>query len=74
MTLLKELLEGQELNEREVETLQYAADGYTATETGLKIFLSEETIKSYRKRIIAKFGAKNLAECIAIGMRRGLIK
>ncbi|MCL2098705.1 MAG: response regulator transcription factor [Bacteroidales bacterium] len=44
---------------REKELLQLIASGYTNREMADKLFLSEETIKTYRKNLIAKVGAKN---------------
>lgn len=65
---------GVDLTPREVEVLQFVADGKTAEETGKALFLAGETVKSYRKRVIAKLGARNGSEAVAIAMRRGLIR
>ena len=72
-TLLGEILEGEPLTEREAEVLAGAADGETAAQTGARLFLSSETVKGYRKRIIAKLGARNGTHAVALALRRGLL-
>jgi len=47
------------LTTREKELLRLIVDGYTNQEIADKIFLSIETIKTYRKNLILKLGAKN---------------
>jgi two-component system NarL family response regulator len=73
-TLLAELLEGEPLNPRETEILAGAADGETAVQTGQRLYLSPETVKSYRKRIIAKLGARNGTHAVALAMRSGVLR
>lgn len=72
-SLLGEILEGEPLTEREAEVLAGAADGETAAQTGARLFLSSETVKGYRKRIIAKLGARNGTHAVALALRRGLL-
>jgi len=73
-TLLAEILEGEPLNERETEILAGAADGETAVQTGQRLYLSPETVKSYRKRIIAKLGARNGTHAVALALRSGMLR
>ena len=47
------------LTTREKELLRLIVDGYTNQEIADKLFLSIETIKTYRKNLILKLGAKN---------------
>ncbi len=47
------------LTAREQELLRLIVDGYTNQEMADKLFLSIETIKTYRKNLILKLGAKN---------------
>lgn len=61
------------LTEREMEVLQMLADGHTAIGIGKELWLSEETIKGYRKGVIRKLGARNSCHAVATGLRRGLI-
>ena len=72
-SLLGEILEGEPLTERETEILAGAADGETAAQTGERLFLSSETVKGYRKRIIAKLGARNGTHAVALALRTGLL-
>lgn len=70
-TLLAEILEGEPLTDRETEILVGAAEGETAAQTGARLYLSTETVKSYRKRIIAKLGARNGTHAVALALRNG---
>ena len=72
-SLLAEILEGEPLTDRETEILAAAADGETAAQTGERLFLSSETVKGYRKRIIAKLGARNGTHAVALALRMGLL-
>ena len=73
-TLLAEILEGEPLNDRETEILAGAAEGETAEQTGARLYLSPETVKSYRKRIIAKLGARNGTHAVALALRAGKLR
>jgi DNA-binding CsgD family transcriptional regulator len=72
-SLLGEILEGEPLTAREEEVLAGAADGETAAQTGARLYLSSETVKGYRKRIIAKLGARNGTHAVALALRRGVL-
>jgi len=72
-SLLAEILEGEPLTDRETEILAAAAEGETAAQTGARLFLSSETVKGYRKRIIAKLGARNGTHAVVLAIRRGLL-
>ena len=72
-SLLGEILEGEPLTPREAEVLAGAAEGETAAQTGARLFLSSETVKDYRKRIIAKLGARNGTHAVALALRTGLL-
>lgn len=72
-SLLAEILEGEPLTDRETEILAAAAEGETAAQTGARLYLSSETVKGYRKRIIAKLGARNGTHAVVLAIRRGLL-
>ena len=72
-SLLSEILEGEPLTDRETEILAAAAEGETAAQTGERPYLSSETVKGYRKRIIAKLGARNGTHAVVLAIRRGLL-
>ena len=63
----------QELTTREVEVLQLISDGLVNREIGQKLFLSEETVKSHVRHLLAKLQARSRAHAVAVGFRRGII-
>ena len=64
---------GQEPTAREIEVLQLISDGLVNREIGVRLFLSEETVKSHVRHLLAKLQARSRAHAVAIGLRRGLI-
>ena len=58
---------------RECEVLQLVADGLVNREIGQRLFLSEETVKSHVRHLLAKLQARSRAHAVAVGFRRGLI-
>jgi DNA-binding NarL/FixJ family response regulator len=62
------------LSERERKILQHLSDGLTTKAIAGKIFLSEETVKWYRKNLLARFDQPNVAALIKWAMREGLVK
>ena len=63
----------QEPTGREIEVLQLISDGLVNREIGVRLFLSEETVKSHVRHLLAKLQARSRAHAVAIGFRRGLI-
>ena len=63
----------QEPTMREVEVLQLISDGLVNREIGERLFLSEETVKSHVRHLLAKLHARSRAHAVAVGFRRGLI-
>ena len=63
----------QDPTPREIEVLQLVSDGLVNREIGTRLFLSEETVKSHIRHILAKLQARSRAHAVAIGFRRGLI-
>jgi DNA-binding NarL/FixJ family response regulator len=64
---------GQNPTNREIEVLQLVSDGLVNREIGHRLFLSEETVKSHVRHILAKLQARSRAHAVAVGFRRGLI-
>ena len=54
----------QKLSLREIEVLGLIMQGLTNNEIAEKLFVSYETVKSHRKNILLKTGAKNTAALI----------
>ena len=71
--LLREILEGEPLTEREVEVLQLTAHGLSSIEIGEKLHLSPETVKGYKKRMIYKLDVKNSCHAVAVGIALGIV-
>ena len=60
-----------QLSDREVEVIDLVANGLTNGEIGKRLFLSEETVKSHLRNVLAKLGAKNRAHAVALAFRTG---
>ena len=59
---------------REMEVLQFIADGFTTGEIAKKIFREEETVKSHRKNLLIKFGAGNTSLMIKKACEQNLVR
>jgi two-component system response regulator DesR len=65
---------GQPLTSRELEILILTAEGYTNTEIGKGLFISAETVKTFKRRIIFKLGAKNSINAVSLAYQSGYLK
>ena len=63
----------EEPTPRELEVLQLISEGLVNREIGNRLFLSEETVKSHVRHLLAKLQARSRAHAVAVGFRRGLI-
>jgi DNA-binding NarL/FixJ family response regulator len=61
------------LTNRELEILQFIAQGLANKQIALQLEISEHTVKFHLSSIYAKLGATNRTEAVNIGIRRGLI-
>jgi DNA-binding NarL/FixJ family response regulator len=61
------------LTPREVDVLRLAAKGNANKEIGAQLSLTEETVKSHIRNILAKLEAKDRTHAVAIGVKRGII-
>jgi DNA-binding NarL/FixJ family response regulator len=50
-----------------------ARGGLVNREIGQRLFLSEETVKSHVRHLLAKLQARSRAHAVSVGFRRGLI-
>lgn len=67
------LEDDSQLTEREKEILPLLSKGLTSTQIADKLFLSLPTIKWYRRRLLARFDAKNTSEMVAKAKEQGLL-
>ena len=58
---------------RELEVLQLVAEGLANREIGDRLYLSEETVKSHVRHLLATFRVRPTAHAVAAGFRRGLL-
>ena len=61
------------LTERERIIVQGVIDGKTTSEIAANLYLSPETVKWYRKRLLHEFEAKNFAALVAILNEKNLL-
>jgi DNA-binding NarL/FixJ family response regulator len=63
---------GHGLTEREVEVLQLICKERTTAEIGDALFLSPKTIEGYRKALLIKTEARNMAGLVLFAIKHGL--
>ncbi|MHB1005878.1 MAG: response regulator [Chloroflexota bacterium] len=61
------------LSEREREVLSRTAAGHTSREIAEELFISRNTVDTYRRRIMEKLGLRRRAELVRYALQRGLI-
>ncbi len=75
--LMPAFLTGKEQNEmltsREREILQLLADGMSNADVAKKLFISQETVKSHVRHILAKLEADTRTQAVAIALREAMI-
>jgi DNA-binding NarL/FixJ family response regulator len=62
------------LSEREIEVLEHIAEGNRNKDIGLKLSISEETVKAHVRHILEKLDARDRTQAVSIGIRRGIIR
>jgi DNA-binding NarL/FixJ family response regulator len=65
---------GEMLSLREVQVLELIAAGNSNKLIGAQLFINEETVKGYIKRIFSKLQARDRTHAVMIGLRRGIIR
>jgi DNA-binding NarL/FixJ family response regulator len=75
--LMPAFLSGKEqadmLTAREREILQLLADGMSNADVASKLFISQETVKSHVRHILAKLEADTRTHAVAIALRESII-
>lgn len=75
---IREIQQKNELNPsiftpREIELLQYFADGFSVAQTAEKLFLSQHTVIAHRKKMMAKSNCHSIAQLLKVAKDRELI-
>lgn len=79
-TLMEEIrarateLDAPTLSDTDTELLEMAADGHSIAVMARQVNLAPGTVKNRLQRVYDKLGARDRANAVAEGMRRGLIK
>ena len=63
-----------DLSPREVQVLQLVSEGLMNSEIARVLSLSEETVKSHIRHLLAKLQARSRAHAITIGFRRDILQ
>ena len=61
------------LSERENEIIKYIAEGQTNVQIAETLFLSNHTVNTHRKNIMAKLGVKNTAGIVMYAVKTNLV-
>jgi DNA-binding NarL/FixJ family response regulator len=61
------------LSDREIHVLRELAEGHRNRDIGIRLSISEETVKGHVRSILDKLGAKDRTQAVSIGVRRGII-
>ncbi|MFN0156376.1 MAG: response regulator [Gaiella sp.] len=64
---------GEILTAREREILQLLADGQSNADVAGQLFISQETVKSHVRHILAKLEAETRTQAVAIALREAMI-
>ena len=59
---------------RELEVLQGIAKGLSTREIAAQLSISENTVETFRKRLISKFDARNAVDMVLKAVSRGWLK
>ena len=63
-----------DLNEREMEVLKLIAQGFSNSEIGDRLFLSEGTVRNYTRGIFMKLGVSARTQAAVTAIKYGLVK
>lgn len=64
----------KDLSEREIEVLQYVAEGKANREIADALVISEKTVKAHLRSIFRKLEVTDRAQAVAHAMRKGLVE
>jgi DNA-binding NarL/FixJ family response regulator len=72
-SMVREAPPAASLSMREMQVLTGMSQGKSNAQIGRELYLSEDTIKTHARRLFRKLGAKDRAEAVATGFRRGIM-
>jgi DNA-binding NarL/FixJ family response regulator len=67
-------LSGRQLGEREVAILHLVAEGSSNPQIAGKLYLSEDTVKTFLMTAFRKLGARNRAHAVYLALKSGVIQ
>lgn len=70
--VIAEHVDAEELSDRELSVLRRVAAGLSNKEIAASLSISEETVKTYMKNILAKLDASDRSHAVAISIERGI--
>jgi DNA-binding NarL/FixJ family response regulator len=65
--------DGVVISDRELEVIRFIAEGYTNVEIAERLFLSQHTVNTHRKNIMAKLGVNNTAAIVMYAVKTKLV-
>ena len=65
---------GIRLSDLELQILDHISQGKTAEEIALLVFKSNRTVEGYRQKLLLKTNTKNIAELVAWGYQKGVLR
>lgn len=74
MPVTLESLAGKPLTPREAEVLGLVARGLGDAEIAAELFLAYNTVRTHMRRLLAKLGAKDRTNAVALGYERGILR
>jgi DNA-binding CsgD family transcriptional regulator len=69
-----DFVRGRPLSPRQLETLRHAAQGRSQEETARAMRVSLDTVKTLRRLLLAKLGARNVAHAVALAYDQNLFR
>ena len=61
------------ITKREKEIVRHLAEGLNSDEVAQRLFISSATVKTHRKNVIEKTGAKNTTHLVWLAVSKGWI-
>jgi DNA-binding NarL/FixJ family response regulator len=59
---------------REKEIVRQLAEGFSSDEVAERLFISSDTVKTHRKNVIEKTGARNMVHLVWLASSNGWLK